>query len=106
VSIKLWSPLTGRAMTNNPTLFELTANGVRGYFIPDDDNSVKRNHRLSHGNKTRMFYATNEILEKKRLIGSRARNAEREETLAFVASVKYFSIVIRKHDVNQASPAR
>lgn len=37
IPIKLWSPATGRAMTNNPTWFELTANGVRGYFIPDDD---------------------------------------------------------------------
>jgi hypothetical protein len=40
VPIKLWSPVTGLAMTNNPTTFELTANGVRGYFIPDDDTSV------------------------------------------------------------------
>lgn len=40
VPVKLWSPVTGRAMTNNPTTFELTRNGVRGYFIPDDDNSV------------------------------------------------------------------
>jgi hypothetical protein len=40
VPIKLWSPVTGRAMTNNPTTFELTANGVRGYFMPDDDTSV------------------------------------------------------------------
>jgi hypothetical protein len=37
IPIKLWSPVTGRAMTNNPTWFELTQNGVRGYFIPDDD---------------------------------------------------------------------
>jgi len=37
IPIKLWSPVTGRAMTNNPTWFELTPNGVRGYFIPDDD---------------------------------------------------------------------
>lgn len=40
VPIKLWSPVTGRAMTNNPTWFELTANGVRGYFVPDDDTSI------------------------------------------------------------------
>lgn len=37
IPIKLWSPVTGRAMTNNPTWFELTATGVRGYFVPDDD---------------------------------------------------------------------
>lgn len=37
IPIKLWSPVTGRAMTNNPTWFELTETGVRGYFIPDDD---------------------------------------------------------------------
>lgn len=36
--VKLWSPVTGRVMTNNPTWFEITATGVRGYFIPDDDN--------------------------------------------------------------------
>lgn len=40
VPIKLWSPVTGRAMTNNPTTFELTAAGVRGYFMPDDDTSI------------------------------------------------------------------
>lgn len=40
IPIKLWSPVTGRAMTNNPTWFELTATGVRGYFVPDDDNAI------------------------------------------------------------------
>lgn len=40
IPIKLWSPVTGRAMTNNPTWFELTPTGVRGYFIPDDDTAA------------------------------------------------------------------
>lgn len=40
VPVKLWSPASGRAMTNNPSWFELTATGVRGYFVPDDDASV------------------------------------------------------------------
>lgn len=39
IPVKLWSPVTGRAMTNNPSWFELTQNGVRGYFIPDDDDA-------------------------------------------------------------------
>lgn len=38
VPIKIWSPVTGRAMTNNPTWLEPTnTGGLRGYFLPDDD---------------------------------------------------------------------
>lgn len=36
VPIKLWSP-SGLAMTNNPFWIEATANGLRTYFVPDDD---------------------------------------------------------------------
>gem|GEM_PF-4102163 len=36
VPIKLWSP-TGAPMCNNPSTVELTANGLRAYFVPDDD---------------------------------------------------------------------
>ena len=27
-------------MTHNPSWFELTATGIRGYFMPEDDSSV------------------------------------------------------------------
>ncbi|WP_157379424.1 hypothetical protein [Burkholderia ubonensis] len=49
----------------------------------------------------------NKVLEKKRLIESRGRIAEwEEEALAFGAAVKYFSMAVPTHDVNQKSPVR
>ncbi|CAH0994632.1 hypothetical protein EMA8858_00744 [Emticicia aquatica] len=36
VPIKLWSP-SGLAMTNNPFWVESTVEGIKAYFIPDDD---------------------------------------------------------------------
>lgn len=36
VPIRLWSP-TGLPMTSNPFWIESTADGIRAYFIPDDD---------------------------------------------------------------------
>ena len=38
VPLLLWSP-TGAPMTNNPFFIESTAQGLRAYFVPDDDNS-------------------------------------------------------------------
>jgi hypothetical protein len=39
--IPLWSPKTGAPMTQNPCFFEaLAPNKVRGYFIPDDNEST------------------------------------------------------------------
>ena len=37
--VALWSP-SGRPMTQNPTYVESTANGVRAWFMPDDDRST------------------------------------------------------------------
>lgn len=39
VPILLWTD-SGRAMTHNPVWIESTAMGLRGYFIPGDDNST------------------------------------------------------------------
>ena len=39
--VPLWSPVTGRPMTTNPSCFELTReNKVRACFMPDDDDST------------------------------------------------------------------
>jgi hypothetical protein len=40
VPIKLWSPKTDRVMTQNPCFMELSENGVRAYFVPDDGMGV------------------------------------------------------------------
>ncbi len=37
--IALWTP-AGRAMTQNPFFAEATPNGVRAWFMPDDDRST------------------------------------------------------------------
>jgi hypothetical protein len=37
--IQLWSP-TGRSMLQNPAWFEATPDGLRAWFIPDDDTST------------------------------------------------------------------
>jgi hypothetical protein len=37
--ISLWTP-TGRPLTQNPSWFEATTTGLRGYFLPDDDTST------------------------------------------------------------------
>jgi len=39
VPVLLWTP-GGRAMTQNPTWFEATGSGVRGYFMPEDEQST------------------------------------------------------------------
>jgi hypothetical protein len=39
VPIKLWSP-TGLAMTNNPFWVALSAQGIKAYFVPDDDKAA------------------------------------------------------------------
>jgi uncharacterized protein DUF6454 len=39
VPLLLWTP-SGLDMTHNPVWFEATANGVRGYFMPEDDRST------------------------------------------------------------------
>jgi len=39
VPVLLWTP-GGRAMTQNPAWFEPTSAGVRGYFMPEDDQST------------------------------------------------------------------
>lgn len=39
VPVLLWTP-GHRAMTQNPTWFEPTGTGVRGYFMPEDDRST------------------------------------------------------------------
>ena len=39
VPVALWSP-TGRPMNQNPFFLEATDTGIRGYFIPDDEESV------------------------------------------------------------------
>ncbi len=36
IPLPLWSP-TGAPMTNNPFWVETTSNGIRAYFVPDDD---------------------------------------------------------------------
>jgi Family of unknown function (DUF6454) len=41
VPIRLWSPRTNRAMTQNPCTMELIPGGVRAYFVPDDDNDTR-----------------------------------------------------------------
>jgi hypothetical protein len=39
--VQLWSPATGAVMTQNPSFFELTAEGkIRAYFMPDDNEST------------------------------------------------------------------
>ncbi|WP_428660449.1 DUF6454 family protein [Runella sp.] len=38
IPLLLWSP-TGAPMTNNPFWLETTAAGLRGYFVPDDDDA-------------------------------------------------------------------
>jgi hypothetical protein len=41
VPVQLWSPVTGAAMTQNPSFFELLPdNRIRGYFMPDDNEST------------------------------------------------------------------
>jgi len=41
VPLQLWSPASGAVMTQNPSFFELTEGGkVRGYFMPDDNEST------------------------------------------------------------------
>ena len=39
VPLPLWTA-SGLDMTHNPSWFELTATGIRGYFMPEDDSSV------------------------------------------------------------------
>ncbi|MBB4003037.1 DUF6454 family protein [Aurantimonas endophytica] len=39
VPIELWAP-SGLPMTQNPTFLEATPTGLRGYFMPDDDQST------------------------------------------------------------------
>ncbi|WMT88575.1 DUF6454 family protein [Pelagibacterium sp. 26DY04] len=39
VPVALWSP-AGRPMSQNPFFLETTENGIRAYFIPDDEDSV------------------------------------------------------------------
>ncbi len=39
VPVLLWTP-GGRAMTQNPSWFEPTSTGIRGYFMPEDDTST------------------------------------------------------------------
>jgi hypothetical protein len=39
--VQLWSPQTTKAMTQNPCFFEsITPERVRGYFLPDDNESM------------------------------------------------------------------
>ncbi|MGW9331484.1 DUF6454 family protein [Bosea sp. NPDC055594] len=40
VPVELWSPTSGLPMTQNPFWVEPTAEGVRAYFMPDDDRST------------------------------------------------------------------
>jgi hypothetical protein len=39
VPVLLWTP-SGRVMTQNPSWFESTPTGLRGYFMPEDDTST------------------------------------------------------------------
>jgi hypothetical protein len=48
VPVLLWTP-GGQAMTQNPTWFEPTTAGVRGYFMPEDDTSTVYIYEVSPG---------------------------------------------------------
>jgi hypothetical protein len=39
VPVLLWTAI-GQDMTHNPVWFDSTANGLRGYFMPEDDKST------------------------------------------------------------------
>lgn len=40
VPVELWSPKSGLPMTQNPVWIEASEAGLRGYFMPDDDEST------------------------------------------------------------------
>jgi hypothetical protein len=46
VPLLLWAP-GGRPMTQNPSWFEPTSTGLRGYFIPDDDKSTLYSYEVN-----------------------------------------------------------
>jgi hypothetical protein len=39
IPLALYAP-SGRPMTQNPFWLEITPNGLRGYFVPDDDQAT------------------------------------------------------------------